>query len=366
MKNYSLSHVSNGELLENLHTLVTRDRVTTVELLAHLGEVEARKLFAPAGYSSMHKYCALRLGLDPDVAYKRLHAARAARRFPQIFDALAQGRLTVTVVVMLEPHLENESGAELIRAAERKTKAEVELLLARRFPRADLPTLIHPIVQQMSRNLDLDPNRDFRTSAAPSPVAVSHSQPVPEPANSAPMAPNPTPVTPVRIAPLSAESYKLQVTIRKETHDLLREAQELLGRQVSFGNVAEVLHRALESFVGELRKRKFAATSQPRKTAPRKSANPRHIPARVKREVWKRDQGRCTFVGDGGRRCDSRRDLEFDHVTPVARGGEATASNLRLRCRTHNQLEAERLLGHALMESKRLAASFAGAGASST
>jgi 5-methylcytosine-specific restriction endonuclease McrA len=139
-----------------------------------------------------------------------------------------------------------------------------------------------------------------------------------------------------------------------------------LGRQVSFGNVAEVLHRALESFVGELRKRKFAATSSPRKATPRKSDNPRHIPARVKREVWKRDHGRCTFVGDGGHRCDSRRDLEFDHVVPVARGGEATSSNLRLRCRTHNQLEAERLLGHALMESKRLAASFAGAGASST
>ena len=350
MKSYSLSHVSNGELLKNLHDLVARDRITTVELLAHLGEVEARKLFAPAGYPSMHKYCVLHLGLDPEVAYKRVHAARAARRFPQIFDALAQGRLTVTVVVMLEPHLEDQTGAELIRVAERKTKAEVELLLARRFPRADLPTLIQPVVQEMSRNLDLDPNRAFRTSDACSPVAA------PEPANLAPMAPNPTPVAPPRIAPLSAESYKLQLTIRKETHDLLRRAQELLGFQVPSGDIDSVLRRGLELLVSQLEKRKFAATSSPRKATPRKSDNPRHIPARVKREVWSRDQGRCTFVGDGGRRCDTRCDLEFDHVTPVAQGGETSATNLRLRCRTHNQLEAERAFGAAFMNGRRGAA----------
>jgi Holliday junction resolvasome RuvABC DNA-binding subunit len=45
--------------------------------------------------------------------------------------------------------------------------------------------------------------------------------------------------------------------------------------------------------------------------------------------------------------------LEFDHVNPVARGGEATADNLRLRCRGHNQHAAERAFGTEFMRRKR-------------
>ena len=81
--------------------------------------------------------------------------------------------------------------------------------------------------------------------------------------------------------------------------------------------------------------------------------NPRYIPAHVKRTVWERDQGQCTFVGDTGQRCESRKFLEYDHVDPVARGGQATVQGLRLRCRGHNQLEAERTFGAGFMNAKR-------------
>ena len=81
--------------------------------------------------------------------------------------------------------------------------------------------------------------------------------------------------------------------------------------------------------------------------------NPRYIPAHVKRGVWERDQGQCTFVGDTGQRCESRKFLEYDHVDPVARGGQATVQGLRLRCRGHNQLEAERTFGAGFMSAKR-------------
>jgi hypothetical protein len=45
--------------------------------------------------------------------------------------------------------------------------------------------------------------------------------------------------------------------------------------------------------------------------------------------------------------------LEFDHVEPVARGGTASVEGMRLRCRAHNQYEAERALGTRLMSRKR-------------
>jgi hypothetical protein len=73
----------------------------------------------------------------------------------------------------------------------------------------------------------------------------------------------------------------------------------------------------------------------------------------VKRAVWQRDGGRCTFVGESGRRCEAKRGLEFDHVTEYARGGEATVDGIRLRCRGHNQLTAERTFGAGFMRHKR-------------
>jgi hypothetical protein len=77
------------------------------------------------------------------------------------------------------------------------------------------------------------------------------------------------------------------------------------------------------------------------------------VPAHVRAAVWERDRGECTFVSEDGHRCGSRQRLEFDHAVPVARGGQATVENIRLRCRTHNQLEAERVFGAGFMQQKR-------------
>jgi hypothetical protein len=108
----------------------------------------------------------------------------------------------------------------------------------------------------------------------------------------------------------------------------------------------------LDLAIPQLERGKFAAADRPR---PRreKCGNPRSIPAAVRREVWERDQGRCTFTGDGGHRCGAHTRLEYDHLEPAARGGQATVANLTLRCRTHNQLAAERTLGAGFMERKR-------------
>src|SRR5206468_9593620 len=73
----------------------------------------------------------------------------------------------------------------------------------------------------------------------------------------------------------------------------------------------------------------------------------------VKRTVWQRDGGQCTFVSEAGQRCPARTLLEYDHVDPVARGGEASVAGIRLRCRGHNQYAAECAFGMDFMETKR-------------
>ena len=117
MRTYSLSHLSDQTLLHNLAALVARDRATTVELVAHIAEVDERRLYAPAGHPSMYSYCVHELRLSEDAALKRLQAARAAREFPAIFPAVAEGRLHLAAVCLLAPHLTVENVAEMLDAA---------------------------------------------------------------------------------------------------------------------------------------------------------------------------------------------------------------------------------------------------------
>jgi hypothetical protein len=143
--------------------------------------------------------------------------------------------------------------------------------------------------------------------------------------------------------PLSASSYKLQVTISSETHDKLRHAQDLLRHTVPGGDLAVVLDRALTVLLADLERRRCAAVGTPRhgKDA---GVGTRRIPAAVKRAVWKRDDGRCAFRA-GTRRCTETSLLEFHHVEPYAEGGLPTVGNIELRGRAHNQYEAVLFFG---------------------
>jgi hypothetical protein len=309
-------------------------------LLADLAEVDERQLFVSASYPSMYLYCLRELHMSEGTAFKRIRAARAARQFPAIYPALADGRLHLSAVVLLAPHLSPDTADELLAAAEYKTKAEIELLMAHRFPQPDLSTWVGAVDQPVAR--PVEGAGHFR-QLTPGSVAT-----IVEPSVPAPMAALPSRA---RIAPLSPERFGLQVTVSQAAHDKLRYAQALLGHAVPSGDVEAVLERALDALLEKLERQKFAksARSRPRHSA----AKGRYVPAEVRRTVWERDGGQCTFVSESGKRCEARTRLEFDHIDPVARGGQATVDRIRLRCRAHNQYEAECTFGVGFMHGKR-------------
>ena len=72
--------------------------------------------------------------------------------------------------------------------------------------------------------------------------------------------------------------------------------------------------------------------------APQSLVRGRAIPAAVKRHIWERDRGCCSYVDrDSGRRCGSRHLLQIDHILPFALGGSAAPDNLRLLCAAHHR-----------------------------
>ena len=161
---------------------------------------------------------------------------------------------------------------------------------------------------------------------------------------------NPSVLT--NVAPTAARRFALHFSIGQDMHTDLVYAQELLSHQIPPVDLEEVFGRALKALIREAEKAKFAATDRPQRVA-RKNTNPRHIPNRVKRQVWQRDGGQCTFVSEDGHRCESRRLIEYDHVEEVARGGRATVGGIQLRCRAHDQFTAEQTIGREFMENKR-------------
>ena len=211
MSKYSLETLSDLVLLDHLAALLTTDRQTTAELLAHIAEVDARKLYLPAACASMHVFCTRVLHLAEDAAFKRIRAARVARRFPAIFVAIADGRLHLGAVVLLAPHLNDENASELLAAASHRSKAEIELLLAQRYPRPDVPATLRQLGA---------PTAPTASALTASPPAGARFELAPGPVKTAP------PTT--KVTPLAPERFALQLTIDQSTQDKLMRAQALL------------------------------------------------------------------------------------------------------------------------------------------
>ena len=355
-----LSHVarlSDRDLLAQVKDLAQREREATVALIAHLAELDERRLYLAEGYPSLFKYCTDVLHLSEHATYNRIETARAVRRFPMLLEHLAAGWLHLFAVRLLAPHLTSENHGDVLTLAQYKSRREIEELIARLRPQPPVPDVVRKL--------------PTRTKAASEPALLGASQEatdVPRGGDTvdigitqsevaAPaVAAAPAPASRAVVSPLAPDRYKIQFTASAALHAKLREAQALLRHQIPDGDLEKIFDRALEALLTHLRKQKLAATQRPRQSrglgsdaasGAATSSGPglRHIPAAVKRIVWERDGGRCAFVSACGRRCAEEGFLEFHHVVPYASGGQSSADNIELRCRAHNGYEAERHFG---------------------
>ncbi|HEY2946773.1 MAG TPA: hypothetical protein VGN09_30360 [Vicinamibacteria bacterium] len=320
------SQLSDDELLAHVESLARCEREATATLVAHLAELDARRLYLGAGFSSLFGYCCEVLHLSEPAAYNRIEVARTAQRFPAVLPMLAEGLLSLATVRLLVSHLTIENQRELLTEAAGKSKRAVEEMLVRFFPRPEVPSSVRklPAVKALAES-SREPAVALRSSLALAPASP------------------PPPRRPL-LSPLTPDRYELRVTVSAETRENLRLAQDLLRHAIPSGDPAQVIDRALKVLVEQLRRKKFAATDRPRAsrgTAP----GSRDVAAKVRRAVGLRDDGRCTFVGKSGRRCNERAFIEFHHDEPYGVGGEATIGNIQLRCRAHNAYESERFYG---------------------
>ncbi|MEE8556515.1 MAG: hypothetical protein V3T14_01365 [Myxococcota bacterium] len=309
--------LGDDALLSAVEILVRRENHNTAELLAHLAEIDRRKLFLREACPSMFGYCTKTLGFSESAAYYRITAARIARKYPLVLEHIRDGSLHLSGVSLLAPHLTSENHVELLRAARRCTKREIEERLAARRPRPAAPSIVRRL-----------------PSTKPAPAR-----------------PQETPMRPAtRTEPLGHERFKIQFTASRGTHELLQETQALIRHAVPSGDLDRIFNRALALLRDDLKRKRFARTERPRASSP--GTTSRHIPAAVKRAVAARDGEQCSFLG-ARRRCGSREFLEFHHLDPWARSGRHSADGITLFCRAHNQYAADRDFGRPFMDGKR-------------
>jgi hypothetical protein len=139
------------------------------DLVAHIGEVDERRLYAREASPSMFSYCTEVLYLSDAEAYLRIAVARASREHPMLLTMLADGRLHLSGIAKLAPHLTRENRDVLLERARYRSKREIEELLAELRPRPDAPAAMRKL-----------PERRVGTLPTPALAPGPKAAPVPE------------------------------------------------------------------------------------------------------------------------------------------------------------------------------------------
>ncbi|MCC7142592.1 MAG: HNH endonuclease [Candidatus Eisenbacteria bacterium] len=125
-----VERLADHDLIRAVIVLAGRARDVTAELLVHLGELDARRLYIAAGCASTFAYCVEVLRMSEPAAYHRITAARAARKFPALVRHLRSGELHLSGVCLLAPVLTEANVDHWIARARGQSKRAIERLLA--------------------------------------------------------------------------------------------------------------------------------------------------------------------------------------------------------------------------------------------
>lgn len=348
-----LEKLSDHELLEKTKSLVAQERELATAVLWHLKEVSDRRLYAARGFCSLFDYAVKELNYSEPAAARRISAMKLLTQVPEIATGIANGSLNLSTVSAVQNFFKREEmGQGKIYSPEEKRKI--------------LDSMAHKSKRECESLL-----------ATLSPDSV---------------------IPPEKVRPVTRKYTELRIIVEEETLKKLQKLRDLLAHQNpdgSFGKLLELISEiALEKIdpvrkeqrvqkrneakeqrskeqsreqvedkpkerstalsegspetedVSEIRNSREKNSPTPAELESKSEMNPRHIPEQIRRQVFLRDGGRCTYEDPiTGRVCGSKYKLQVDHIKPIALGGDSHIDNLRTTCSSHNQWEAISKLG---------------------
>ena len=308
-----LQRLKAKNLLGNLDSLNEQERKLKVKVLLYLREIDRRKLYLEQGYSSMFDFCVKYLKYSESTAVRRIKAERALGRSRRIINMLLSGEMTITGLSKIEPICKPENTEAILEKASGCSCRELDILKARHCPSEPEPEKVRPVF--VKTELEIKSNDGGKKFTANAEAAST----------------------------VLEEKYRLEFSVSAEVMNKIKRAKSLLSTKYPKGV-------KLETLLEELLDNYLEKNDPDRREADNdikinKLERSRHIPRKIKDIVFKRDGGRCSFVGRNGRRCGSAWNLQYDHIVPFRKGGDNSPENLRLLCGRHNRLMAEREYG---------------------
>jgi hypothetical protein len=275
-------------------------------------------------------------------AFYRKTAVELVRRYPEVLEALRDGRLCITAVHALSKAITPDNRAEVLPRFFHVSKQQAKALAAEIAPAIEVPRKeVVSTVRLAPPTIDL--------AHAGQPVGAWSAAPSPQ---SQSIAPPPRP-SPPAVQPLTPTETRLHITVSPEFLRMLDACKNALSHAMPGASVEDVLAAGMKLILERDAKKK-ALVQKPRAAAAKASADrdesSRRVPAAIRREVWRRDAGRCQWPLASGGICGSEFQPELDHVVPFGLGGPTTADNLRVLCGPHNELAARLAYGDEWME----------------
>jgi len=302
--------------------LARREHSALADLLVALADFDGQAVYRALGFPSLFDFLHREIGLSRGSAYYRQVGARLVRRFPEVEAPIREGRLCITTVSELAKVMTEENRAEVLPRFFGCSRQEAKQLVAELRPVEEAPQ--RTTVTEVPL---LAPREAVPAGAAPVVVQpVGRDRTHPERASSASVEAR------TLVEPMTATASRMHITVSREFVALLKRAKAGQSHVQPGATDEQVLTSALELLVAQQERRRAS------------------VPPKVKREVRRRDGGKCQWPVASGGVCGSTVRLEVDHVVPRGKGGASTVDNCRILCKPHNLETARRTYGDEVMD----------------
>ncbi len=327
--------LDNCELIKEIRKAAKNEQDLTLQVIELISEINRRKIFLKLGFSSLFDFVTKDLGYEPSSAMRRIQAARAISEIPELREKIADKSLSLSVVSQGQNFLNkkaSDSGkkisiaekTELFRKLENKSTREADKELFKLAPELCFKSKEQEKV--LSENLtELRFVVDAETKEKMDELKLWMSHQNPD-------------MTQSQFFKVIVEKLHGQLAKKNSFHKKSNQNKSTDASQVE-QNASTTGAEPLSEDSKENSKEKPNPIAAKRrvqdKPSPKRS---RYISASVKKIVWQRDQGCCQFVDPNSqKKCESRYQIQFDHVHPFRHQGDNSIENLRLLCGKHNR-----------------------------
>ncbi|MBN8554885.1 MAG: HNH endonuclease [Deltaproteobacteria bacterium] len=289
-------HIQALELSENYRTCEAK-------LLDVLIKIDHQKIYLDLGYPSLFQYCVDALKLSEAQSYSFMTVARKSKEVPELKTEIEAGRLSLSKARKIVPILKPENQKEWIQKAKELPKAELEKQVADISPFAiKIKESVRPVSKDISRvsmHLSDETLKDLRRAQV---LLISKRR----------------------------KNLDLEGTLKELLEGFLKKNDPLRAEKKEAA-------RTLREERNLVQHSKLDINSPARPVPGQVKVLKRAIPQAIRRKIFRRDHGQCSFKGSSGKICGESAFLEIHHLRPWSLGGNHAEDNLQVLCHAHHE-----------------------------